>query len=64
MLMLSRFIVEMMRASGGDGMLVTTVAVGGVRPTLMAPSTVMPCAASAARNAPAVNVAGSPTTSW
>ena len=54
--------------AGGDFVMTqdgvaNSVAPGGVEPTRIAPSTITPCASSAARNAPAVNVTGSPTTS-
>src|SRR5512144_2481773 len=60
--MLSRFITETRRDSGGDGSEVTFTAPAGVGARRTWPSTVTPCAASAARKAPAVNAAGSSTT--
>ena len=63
MLMLSRFISETMRDSGGDGRLAIFWALAGVLPGFTAPSTVMPAAWSAARSPPAVKSAGSSTTS-
>jgi hypothetical protein len=59
--MLSRFITETIRDSGGDGRLVTTTASSGVGASRIRPSTRIPCDSSAARNAPAVKRAGSPT---
>jgi hypothetical protein len=52
-----------MRDSGGEARLATFSAFAGVFPALIAPSTVTPAACSAARSAPAVNSAGSSTTS-
>src|SRR5512132_1120409 len=60
--MLSRFITETRRDSGGDGSDATFTALVGVGARRTWPSTVIPCAARAARKAPAVNVAGSSTT--
>ena len=62
--MLSRFITETSRAIGGDVSAATLTAPAGVSPSRVVPPTVMPWRWSAARSAPAVNSAGSSTTSW
>ena len=63
MLMLSRFISETICDCGGDGSVATFSALAGVFPAFTVPSKVMPTFWSAARSAPAVNRAGSSTTS-
>src|ERR1700681_2410009 len=61
--MLSLFIAATILASGGDARDVTLTAVGPVWPSRILPSTVIPCARSASRNAPTQKSAGSSTTS-
>src|SRR5687768_12795413 len=61
--MLSRFIALTRRSSGGDGRAVSLTAPAGVGARRTVPSTWIPLATSALRKAPAVNGAGSSTTS-
>src|ERR1043166_2938553 len=62
MLMLSRSISPMICANGGDEIAATSVALLGVGPRRVCPSTVMPSFFSDARSAPVANSAGLSTT--
>ncbi len=60
--MLSRFITAISLESGGEGSVATSAACAGVPVKRVGPSIAMPRSASAVRNAPAVNAAGSSAT--
>src|SRR5687768_5487349 len=60
--MLSRFITDASRVSGGDASVATATASGDAAPARTWPLTVTPCAASADRSVPATHGAGSSIT--